>query len=379
MSVAPKFPPPQVVKDEPAKPVVTMPETNRGLLKGIFVGVCGLLTLSAFYTLYFAQALFIPITLAVLLSLVLSPPVRRLARLGVPQPLGAALVVLAALTAIGYGVASLSAPAAEWLARAPESFSKAEQKLRSLRRVVQDVQQATKQVEALTDVGDTGGTRKVVIKGPSLAERFVSRGLTVIVTTAMMVVLLYFLLASGDLFLAKLVKVLPRLRDKKRAVEMARQIQTDVSRYLFTTTLTNASLGAVTAVAMFAVGMPNPVLWGVMAALLEFIPFVGWSLMAGVLALVAMASFEDWTSILLPPVTYLVLHLVKSEIISPYLLGARLMLNPVTIFVAVLVWGWLWGIPGALLAVPLLAVIKIVCDHITPLHPIGAFLGPRDD
>ncbi|MDQ4061984.1 MAG: AI-2E family transporter [Pseudomonadota bacterium] len=379
MSVAPKFPPSPVVKDEPAKPVVTMPETNRGLLKGIFVGVCGLLTLASFYTLYFAQALFIPITLAVLLSLVLSPPVRRLARLGVPQPLGAALVVLAALTAIGYGVASLSTPAAEWLARAPESFSKAEQKLRSLRRMVQDVQQATKQVEALTDVGDTGGTRKVVIKGPSLAERFVSRGLTVVVTAAMMVVLLYFLLASGDLFLAKLVKVLPRLRDKKRAVEMARQIQTDVSRYLFTTTLTNASLGAVTAVAMFAVGMPNPVLWGVMAAVLEFIPFVGWSLMAGVLTLVALVSFEDWTSILLPPVTYLILHLVKSEIISPYLLGARLMLNPVTIFVAVLVWGWLWGIPGALLAVPLLAVIKIVCDHITPLHPIGAFLGPRGD
>ena len=204
----------------------------------------------------------------------------------------------------------------------------------------------------------------------TIAGALLSSTQSVLAGAVVMLILLYFLLASGDLFLRKLVRVLPKLSDKKRAIEIARQTERHVSTYLATVTLINMGLGLAVALAMKLVGMPNPVLWGVTAGLLNYIPYLGPIVTAGVLTLVAVLSFDELGRALIVPALYMVINGLEGYLVTPTLLGRRLTLNPVVIFTGLIFWGWLWGIPGALLAVPILATFKIFCDHIPPLAPI---------
>lgn len=173
------------------------------------------------------------------------------------------------------------------------------------------------------------------------------------------IVLLFFLLASGDLFLAKLVHVLPTLSDKKKAVQIAREVEANISRYLLTITLINVGIGLLGTLIFWALDMPNPALWDAMAALLNFIPTVGALSMAVILTLVATTTFPSLTHALLVPAAFLTLTIMVGTFVSPLIMGRRLTLNPVVIFLGLSFWGWLWGIPGALLAVPMLAMFKI--------------------
>jgi predicted PurR-regulated permease PerM len=159
---------------------------------------------------------------------------------------------------------------------------------------------------------------------------------------------------------------------------MARQAESDVSRYLVTVTLVNLGLGAFTALAMFALGMPNPMLWGALAALANFIPYLGAMSTTAVLAIVAAVTFDEVSAIVAPPAVFLLLTTFEGQFVTPMLLGRRLTLNPVVIFLALLVWGWLWGVAGVLMAVPLLAAFKIMCDHVPSLAAVGEFLGRKD-
>jgi predicted PurR-regulated permease PerM len=193
------------------------------------------------------------------------------------------------------------------------------------------------------------------------------------------IVLLYFLLASGDLFLRKLIKVLPTFKDKKRAVEIAREVESNISTYLFTVTLINAGVGVAVGVGVWLLKMPNPVLWGVIACVLSYIPYLGALVGVGILGLAALLVFDDLGHALAVPAVYLAVSFVEGNFITPLVLGRRLTLNPVVIFVGILFWFFLWGIPGALLAVPTLAVFKIVCDHVDTLAPVGEFFGPAAD
>lgn len=346
-------------------------------LRVIAGATVGGLLLGIFYTLYFAQTILVPFVLAILLNLVLSPLVRRLARIGVPEGIGAAIVLLMTLVIIGTGVFQLSGPASEWFDRAPYTFAKLERKLQDVKGSMKDVQEATKKVEQLADGGEEEAER-VVVQGPSMAETFVSSTYSVLAAILIMTVLLYFLLASGDLFLRKLVQVLPKLKDKKRAIEIARRCERDISTYLLTVTCVNTCLGIVVGAAMWLIGMPNPVLWGALAGIANFIPYLGPTLMIAILTLAGVASFDSWTQMLAPPALFLLITSLEGNFVTPSILGSRLALNPVAIFAAILVWGFLWGIPGILIAVPLLAAIKILCDNIEPLWTIGQFLGRRD-
>ncbi len=190
-----------------------------------------------------------------------------------------------------------------------------------------------------------------------------------------MFILLYFLLASGDLFLRKLVKVLPSLEDKKRAVEIARQIETEVSTYLSTVTFINAVLGLAVWGVMALIGVPNPLLWGVLAAVTNFIPYPGRDDHVRRARRVGFVTFNDLPHALLPPGAFLICNVLEAYVLTPMILGKRLTLNPVMIFVALSFWGWMWGIAGAVMAVPIMVVFKIFCDHSEPLAPIGEFLG----
>jgi len=237
--------------------------------------LAGIFLLAFFYTLYFARVIFLPLVLALLLSFMLAPLVRGLKRLKIPEWLGAALLLLLLLGGVSYGFYSLSKPASEWIAKAPETLKDIEYKFSRWKQPVEQVRKATKQAEKLTKLDDDNETQKIEAKKTAYTDILLSRTWEFVIESALIIILLYFLLAYGDLFLLKLVRVLPRLEDKKRALEIARQTERDISIYLLTISIINASLGIMIGLAMFLLKMPNPVLWGVMAGLLNFIPLLG--------------------------------------------------------------------------------------------------------
>jgi predicted PurR-regulated permease PerM len=340
------------------------------------LALTGLFVLAMFYTLYVARTFLLPIVLAILLSFLFAPVVRGLRRIGLPEALGAAVVMIVLLGTMGWGVYKLSTPASAWILTAPESLRRIEYKVRALRKPVEQVSQAAEQVEDMATVPSTGDVQAVEIKDRGLSDTFMSQTQGFLAGAGIMLILLYFLLASGNLFLRKLVRVLPRLEDKKIAVDIARQIEDQISRYLASVTLINLCLGTVVAAAMYVIGMPNPVLWGVMVAVFNFVPYLGPMTSLVVLALVGIMTFDDLGWAMVPPAVYFVIDTLESNLVTPAILGRRLSLNPVIVFLGVTFWGWMWGVAGALLAVPMLAALKICCDEIEPLAPIGEFLGP---
>jgi predicted PurR-regulated permease PerM len=342
------------------------------------IALSGLLIIALGYTLYVARAVFLPIVLALLLSFLLAPLVKGLSRLlRLPAALSAAVVLLATLGLVGYGASWLFAPAASWMQQLPRSLRQIETKMQVVKESVEEVNKATKQVKELTQEKEST-TRPVVrveVKQTNLLGVVFNQTLEVVASVALTVILLYFLLASGNLFLLKLVRVLPSLTDKKVAVSIVHQVEHDVSRYLLTITMINAGLGVAVGSAMFLLGMPNAVLWGVMAGSLNFIPYLGAITSATILTLVALLTFEEVGRAVVIPLVFVVLTSLEGLLITPTVVGRRLALNPVAIFIWLIFWGWLWGIAGTLLAVPLLAVLKIVCDHVKPLAAVGEFLG----
>lgn len=343
------------------------------------VAITILVVLAILYTLYFARAFMLPIVFAILLNFLLSPVVRAFARVRIRPPIGALLVILIMLGVLSAGVYGLTVPVQSWMARAPSTFAAARSKLRHLREPVEQVKRTAEQVESATDMDQAPDAREVVVRGPSLVSRIFGTTEAFLAGMLEVVVLLYFLLAGGDLFLQKLIKVLPRFRDKKRAVEIARETEASISTYLFTVAIVNVAEGVVVAGSLYLLHMPNAILWGVLTMFLEFVPYVGAAAMVAILALAGLTTFDSLGHAMLIPATYLLINIVQSNVVSPLLLGHRLTLNPVAIFVGLALWFFLWGIPGAFLAVPLLAAFKIFCDHIEPLAAVGEFLGRRDD
>ena len=330
--------------------------------------------LAVLFTLHLAAAFFLPIVVAILLNLLLSPLVRLLRNhLRMPNPLGAGIVICALLGVVGFGVYQLAPAASAWLARAPESMATLQRRIQPLRGPVERVSEAAEKVEQATDMDKK--TQEVEIRGPSLIQQ-VFGGTTAFLSTGMVVIFLtYFLLASGELFLQKLVGVLPQLKDKKTAVRIVRDTEAQVSLYLVVTTLINVGVGVATGAALALLGMPNAVLWGVLAGVLNFVPYIGGLVNTVILALAAFLTFEDTGQALMVPLVFTVINILEGNLITPWILGRRMRLNTVAVFVGLVFWWYLWGITGAILAVPMLATIKIACDHIGPLAPIGEFLA----
>jgi predicted PurR-regulated permease PerM len=187
--------------------------------------------------------------------------------------------------------------------------------------------------------------------------------------------LLYFLLASGDVFLRRLVHGLRRPREKRIAVEVAHEVESVVAGYLFASLLINIGQGVCVALAMWLLGMPQPALWGLLTLVLEFIPYLGGALMLILLTIVAFATFDSVGKVLLAPGLYLLISTLQNNLVSPLVYGNRLRLHPVAIFVGVLFWYLIWGVPGAFLAVPILAALKVWADHTERFAVVGEFLG----
>lgn len=363
-------------QNESDQTLVTRPDLSKLGVRSL--PLTGLFILACFYTLYFARDFFFPIVLAVIFMFLLSPAVRVLKKARIPEFIGAAIVILGMFALLAGVFYEFSGPVTQWAQTLPGLGDKLRSQITKFERPLGQVTKAGEQMQQLTTLGPADQRKKpqqVELKQPGLINGIFSRTWNFLFELMVVVILLYFLLASGDLFLRKLIHVLPRFQDKRKAVQIARQVEDNISTYLITVAIINAGLGTTGAIAFWLLGMPDPWLWGALGALLNFIPFLGALTVICITGLVAAATFPSLGHALLIPGVYFCLSIFEGNFINPWIVGRRLTLNPVVIFLGLTFWGWLWGIPGALMAVPMLAMFKIFCDHIEPLAPIGEFLG----
>lgn len=373
----------ELAEATPIEPGAPRPDLGRtasalATVRARSLGVTILAVLALLYTLYFARDFLLPVVIAILLDLLFSPVVRALTRVGVAAPLGAAVVILGVLGFVALGAYELSTPVQRWAADAPATVANAEAKLKNVLKPLERVRQTAEKVETATTGAPPAEATEVVVRGPGIMARVFGTTQRFFTGAVEVVILLFFLLAGGDLFLQKLVKVLPQLHDKRAAVQIARKAESSISLYLITALAMNVAEGIVVATVLYFLGMPSPILWGALVVLLEFIPYLGATVMTLILAVAALTTFDTVGRALLIPAAFLAINLVQGQLIAPMLFSRRLTLNPVAVFVGLAFWWWIWGVPGAFLAVPLMATFKIFCDHIEALAPIGEFLGQRD-
>ena len=340
------------------------------------LALTGLFVLAIFYTMYFMRAVLLPLVLALLLSYLLTPLVRGLVRLRIRPPFGAAIILLSLLGLVIYAISRLAEPAAGWIEKAPYSLQELKQKLLPLKKPMEKVAQATGEIDKLTaPEAAAAKPQAVVVKRDAFSEIFFTQTPEFVASAVVMLILLYFLLASDGVFLAKIIKLNSRLEDKKRALSIMRQIEAHISRYLLTITGINIALGFAVGITVHFLGLRNPIMWGVMVAVLNFVPYLGALTGIVCMTLGAVLSFDSLGYALVFPASYLLLATLEGNFLTPLVLGRSLTLNPVIILIALTFWGWMWGISGMILAVPMLATFKIFCDHIEPMAPIGEFMS----
>jgi predicted PurR-regulated permease PerM len=330
--------------------------------------------------LYVGRPVVLPIFLAWMAATTLQPLVRLLSRLHLPTAVSAAVVFCLLVAAIAAGFLELERPAGRWMSEAPLHMTELRQRVQRMFPRAQHLSQAT---AAVSNLGATDEEKREEQKRVPMMEVREQRGSSSILNwtgtflagMGEVLVLTYLLLASGDLFLQKLVRVIPTLRGKIQAVEISREIQENISNYLFSVSTINICLGVLVSAGLLLMGVPNAPMWGLLSAVLNFVPYFGAIGGVAVLAAVGLLTFDSPWQGLLPPLWYMALHLLEANLVTPILLGRRFTLNPVAIFVSLIFWIWLWGVSGALLSVPILVSIKVICDRIPAMSHLGEMIG----
>ena len=363
--------PAQIPVVEPAPPAPA-PWWDTGPGRGALIV---LLVFALAYTLQVTRELVLPIVIALLIAIVLSPIARFLRTLHVPHALAAGMVVLLFASSVAAGVYVLMDPAASWIERAPQTLRDVQKKLRKVRLPMIQAQQAARQVEEMTNVDGQKAAPEVTVKEASLARRLLTSTQKGLVYVAETVLLVFFILAFGESFVRKLVKIPASLRDKIHVVKILQEIQEDISHYLLTVACINAGLGAATAIAMWLLGMPNAILWGVMATAFNFVPYLGSAVTLTVLTLIALITFDTLAHALLVPAVFLTLATIEGQIVNPIIVGKRLSLSPLVIVIALMIGAWVWGVVGVLMAVPILVMLKIYFSHSEHMAPYAEVLG----
>lgn len=331
----------------------------------LLVLVC-LLILALLAAAYLAADIILPIVLAIVLKLLLQPGMRALEKLRLPRSLAALLLIVSIFAVIVAVGAAMSGPATAWAGKLPGGIAKLEERLRFLSRPIQTLQTFLHQFD-----GDGAGA---AASGPTMSEVLLKGTQHFASGFFEMLLILFFLLISGDTFLRRMVEIVPSFRDKRRVVELSQQIEENVSAYLITITLMNLAVGVATGIAMWACGLGDPVLWGGVAFLLNYVPIMGPFVGVALFLLAGLLTIDDLWHAFLPAGLYFLIHVIEGETITPILLARRFTLNPVLVIISLIFWFWMWGVPGAILAVPMLAITKIVCDGVKPLNPLGHFL-----
>jgi predicted PurR-regulated permease PerM len=353
--------------------VATKPESEpwpslRGLVLGIFI-------ILLFSSLYFAREFFVPVVLAFLFALTLTPIVRFLRKKGIPSAVSATLLVFLTTGFVTISGYLLSGPVTELMNDAPRIGADVRERLSEVRGPIDRLLRISRDIEDATNNVSDSGAQQVVVQQPGIVSRAAGNLLSAGTTIAITLLLTTFLLASGTLFYEKIIQTVSTLTEKKRALRIVFDIEREISRYLLTVAMINAGLGIAIGLGLWAIGMPMPFVWGAAAAVLNFLPYIGAAMtLIGVTA-VAIVSFETLTMAAIPPLFVLMCNIIEGQIVTPVTVGRRLELNAVSVFIAVAFWSWLWGFIGALIAVPILVVIKVFCDHFDGLRSIGNFLA----
>ncbi|MFQ6550275.1 AI-2E family transporter [Aestuariibius sp. 2305UL40-4] len=343
--------------------------------------IIGLAVLALLTALAIAQVFIVPVIMAFLLALVFSPLCRWSQRRGVPEPLSALVIVVGLLTALAATTLSLALPVTGWLEDAPSIAREAERKLRGLMGVAETVTDAGRQIEEAATAGDgaEGAPIEVVVAEEGPLTTIALGAPLVVAQTIFIMILTFFILASGSLFYERLVHVMPTMTEKKRALQIAYDIERDVSRYLLSITAINAGLGVAVGCTMALLGMPSPLAFGLLAFSLNFVPFLGAIGGVAISFGVALISLPTAFDAFVVAAAYFALTSIEGQLVTPWLVGRRLRLNTVVILIAVAFWAWLWSIMGMIMAVPLLVCLRVLCKHVEPLKPFGEFLAGRDD
>jgi predicted PurR-regulated permease PerM len=340
-------------------------------IKTVFLG--GLFLLAMLAACYVASEIVLPIVLAFVLSLVLQPPMRVFERVYLPRGIAAMLVIILLFGTLGGLGAALSGPAASWAQKLPTGIPKLQERLSFLSRPIAAFQNFANQAQGLTQ-GNEPKAVQVAVQGSGLSDRVLSGTRSIASGLLETVLVLFFLLVSGDTFLRRLVEILPRFKKKRQAVDISQQIESDVSAYLFTITIMNLAVGLATGTVMAFCGVGDPLLWGTAAFLLNYIPILGPMIGVVVFLLAGLLSIDTLWLAFLPAGLYLLIHLIEGETVTPMLLARRFTINPVLVVLSLVFWYWMWGVPGAVLSTPMLAITKIICDRIRPLMAFGHFI-----
>lgn len=327
--------------------------------------------------LYFGRDLIMPLVLGLLLAMTLSPVVRSLSRYRIPAPVVSVLMVGIAGLVVVLGTYSLGDSISELIDSAPKVKERIEQRLLDFAEPIESAKQASGQIEELVDSINSKNVSTVAVEQPNLISTAASTFATSATTFGIALFMALFLLATGTLFHEKLLDLMPGLAEKKQALKIVYAIENKVSSYLLTITMINAGLGAVIALLMTMLNVPNPMVWGIVAMFLNFLPFVGAIIGATAVGLVSLTTFDSIGPAVLAPLLYYGCSLIEGSFLTPLIIGHRMSLNIVAVFLSVTIWGWLWGIPGVLMAVPILVAVKVICDHVRGWAAFGHFLTGR--
>jgi predicted PurR-regulated permease PerM len=338
--------------------------------KTVFLG--GLFGLACLAVLYVAAEVVLPLILAIVLKLLLQPLVRLLERVHIPRPVGAVLSVLLVLLAFGGTISMLAGPAASWAGKLPEAIPRLRDGLSFLQEPIDATQRMLKQIPGFS--GEPGAPQAPAMKPSSLLSAILAGSATATSGLFTTLLILFYMLVSGETFLRRMVEILPTFKDKRQAVELSQHIERDVSAYLLTVTCINLLVGVGTGCVMWLCGVTNPMLWGAVAFVLNFVPILGAMVGIVVFLMASVVSLGVSWWALLPVGLYFAIHIIEGEFATPMLLSRRFTINPVAVILALIFWYWMWGVTGAIVAVPLLAITKIVCDDLRPLRAFGHLL-----
>ncbi len=326
--------------------------------------------------LYTARAYLSPIATAFVFSVILAPICTRLEWLRLPRSLSAFLALILASATLYAGFSLIAAPASRWIANAPETLEHAERQLRKLQEPLKTVRDLSNEVNDLSLVPPAPRRNNtVVVQGPELTNSLIASAQVVAVQAVFVFVLTYFFLVTREEFRLKIIAFQSRLPGRVRTARAFRDVQKRVSGYIVTFSLINIVFGVAVGLAVWRLGLPEPAMWGGVAALLNFVPYLGPAVTIGLLGLAGLATFDTLIQAAFPILAYVLINFVETNVVTPLVMGRRMTLNPLAIVLAVSFWTWIWGPVGGLISLPLLIMFKVVCDHTPALAPVGSLIG----
>lgn len=326
--------------------------------------------------LYAARAYLLPIATALVFSVILAPICSRIEWFKIPRPVAALFALIFAGATVYAGFALIAQPAARWMENAPATLAKAERQISKLREPLKPLQDISKEVENLQIVpSTTPRSRTVVVEGPALTQSLLASAQAAVVQTGFVFLLAYFFLLTREEFRLKIIAFQPTLRRRVRAARAFRDMRRRVAGYIVTFSIINLGVGVATWLACWQLGLPEPAMWGGIAALLNFVPFVGPLIMMGLLGLAGLATYDTLLQASFPVLAFWLINLIESNAVTPTIMGRRMTLNPLAIILAVSFWTWIWGPLGGLISLPLLIMFKVVCDHTPAFRVVGALIG----